>query len=390
VVKAVGVDPGTRSLDLYGFDDEEDRVLVDEAISRDRVTERPSIVLDALRRVAEEVGGLDAIVAPSGYGVPLKRASEANVEELRLATFVSDEDVKRRLKIVGLREVMMALREARDLNAWFTPGVIHLPTVPSHRKANKVDMGTADKLFSAALAIKDQAELYGLRYQDASLIVLEVGFAYTSAIAVEGGEVVDGVGGTTGWVGYLGMGAMDAELAYALANTLGGFSKQLLFTGGAAYIAGLDPYAVGVEEFVKVARRGEGRARVAYEALLEGAVKSVASLLPSIDRPREVLLSGRFTRVQGFLEDLKAKLEGFLGRLNLNVKVRRLRSRAKVAKEAAEGAAIIANGLAGGRFSELVECLKLRQANGTVFDHLYLEGDVASRLKEFFAYGGQR
>ncbi|WP_367883289.1 DUF1464 family protein [Thermococcus peptonophilus] len=52
--------------------------------------------------------------------------------------------------------------------------------------------------------------------------------------------------GTAGFPGYLGMGGfMDGELAYALANALEDFGKMVLFQGGgAAYVAGIDPFSV--------------------------------------------------------------------------------------------------------------------------------------------------
>jgi predicted butyrate kinase (DUF1464 family) len=43
-------------------------------------------------------------------------------------------------------------------------------------------------------------------------------------------------------------------------------------------------------------------------------------------------------------------------------------------KEAARGAALIADGLAGGRYRELVEVMRLKEARGTVLDRLYLTG----------------
>ena len=59
-----------------------------------------------------------------------------------------------------------------DLAIWpqgefvFTPGVVHLPTVPAYRKVNRVDMGTADKVCAAALAVREQADRRRCRERD--------------------------------------------------------------------------------------------------------------------------------------------------------------------------------------------------------------------------------
>ena len=62
--------------------------------------------LEKLRDAQNRVGKIDAIVGPSGYGMKLKRAQEATDEEIAEATFVTEADVKRRLRIIGLRELM--------------------------------------------------------------------------------------------------------------------------------------------------------------------------------------------------------------------------------------------------------------------------------------------
>ncbi|WP_297504063.1 DUF1464 family protein, partial [Thermococcus sp.] len=349
MVKAVGIDSGTKSMDIFGFDDETGKVIVDTAVDRNRVTENPGIIIDVLREVQDEHGRIDAIVGPCGYGIPLKPAREATDAEIALATFITGADVERRLKIVGLRELMLLMRDAEDLNIYFTPGVIHLPTVPEWRKANRVDLGTADKVFTAALSIVREAERKGIPYSETNLIAVEAGFAYTSAMAVRNGQIVDGMAGTAGFPGYLGMGFMDGELAYALANALDDFGKLVLFQGGAASVAGVDPFKVSPEEFVKLAREDEN-VQKGYIAMIEAILKDVFALLPSV-RPDAVYLSGRFSRIPEFFGDVKAALEGAFETYGFSVEVLKLESRAK-AKEAAEGSAVIANGIAGGKYRE--------------------------------------
>ncbi len=52
-----------------------------------------------------------------------------------------------------------------------------------------------------------------------------------------------------------------------------------------------------------------------------------------------------------------------------------------VAKAAAHGAAVLADGLAGGRYAALVERLGVRDASGTALDHLRLHGADRIRLR---------
>ncbi len=379
MVKAVGIDSGTKSMDLFGFDDETDEVIADVSVDRNRITENPAVILELLREIQGKHGKIDAIVGPCGYGIPLKPAKEATDEEIALATFITEADVRRRLKIVGLRELMLLMREAKDLNVYFTPGVVHLPTVPEWRKANRIDLGTADKVFTAALAMVRESEKKRIPYSQTNLIAVEVGFAYTSAMAVKNGQIVDAMAGTAGFPGYLGMGFMDSELAYALANALDDFGKLLLFQGGASYIAGVDPISVSPEEFVKLAREDEN-VRKGYNAMIEAIVKDVFALLPSA-KPESIYISGRFSRIPEFFRDVKGALEGAFKDYGFSIKVLKLESRAR-AKEAAEGSAVIANGIAGGKYRGLVESLKLRESSGSIFDWVKLKERENLRIFE--------
>jgi len=379
MVTAVGVDPGTRSMDIFGFDDETGEVIIDLALPRFEVTKNPEIVLDAIGEIDR---GIDAIIGPSGYGLPMVKASEVSEAEIRAATFITKADAEKRLNIVGLRELMFLMKDS-SLNIWFSPGVIHLPTVPEHRKVNRIDMGTADKVFTAVSGIKDQAERYNIDFSETSFIILEIGFGYTAALGIENGKIVDGVGGTMGGVGYMGMGGMDGELAYALANTITDFSKMVLFKGGAVSISQIDPQKVSIEEFVSLAQGAEP-VKLAYSAMLESIIKDTYLMLSSVRKPKEILLSGRFMKVEPFVQDVISILREHLGELGINAEIRTLKRTGSNVKEAAEGAAIIANGIAGGRYESLIENMELIKSSGGVFSHLYLDTKVRERIEETF------
>ena len=59
-------------------------------------------------------------------------------------------------------------------------------------------------------------------------------------------------------------------------------------------------------------------------------------------------------------------------RLSAFAPVRRVEGYAAVAKEAAQGAALIGQGLMGGPLADLVEAMGLRDARGSVLDHLFV------------------
>ena len=380
MVRAIGIDSGTKTMDIYGFDDKDGEVLIDLAIPREEITQKPCILIEKLRETQKAAGFIDAIVGPSGYGLPLQKAREATEEDIALATFVTEADVKKRLKIVGLREAMQMMKRTEDLAVWFTPSVVQLKTVPKYRKANRIDMGTSDKVLSAVLAVKNQAERLKIRYDETNFVLLEIGFAYTSALAIRNGQIVDAMAGTAGFPSYLGMGFVDSELAYALANTVKDFSKLMLFDGGCASVAGIDS-SKPLDEFVNAAKNSK-KVKAGYDLMLESIVKDVASLLPAV-KPKEVLLSGRFVNMPQFLEATKAKLQNFFKEIGSQVDVVKFQGEAKVTKQAAEGAAVFANGIAHGKFDEIVRVMKLRESEGTIFDNLYLGETVKKGLDVF-------
>ncbi|MEM4942817.1 MAG: DUF1464 family protein [Ignisphaera sp.] len=363
MVRVIGTDSGTKSYDIFGFDDESGEILVDESIPRDEMVRDPSIIIKRLKQI-DSVYRIDAIVASSGYGMPLKLARDATDEEIAMATFVTENDVKRGLRILGLRKLMKMLKEDKQLNekTYFTPGVIHLPTVPRYRKINRIDMGTSDKIYSVALAIARHAEAKNISYSSVNLITVEVGFAYTSAIAVKCGEIVDALAGTSGFPSYLGGGFIDGEIFYAVANAVE-VSKEVLFRGGAAYLSNIDPFRTPIEMFIEMEDEG-------YRLMLESIAKDISVLMVSTE-PDSIYFSGRFTRVKKFMEDLSRYLEeNLFKKFRESPMIVKLESRGRIAKEAAEGAAIIASGIVGGRYKELVNVLRLRESSGTIFDYI--------------------
>jgi predicted butyrate kinase (DUF1464 family) len=108
-------------------------------------------------------------------------------------------------------------------------------------------------------------------------------------------------------------------------------------------------------------------------AALEALVKAVLALTASVPAPREILAAGRLAGAPGVLDALAERLAGV-------ATASAAAGLGPRAKTAAQGAAVLADGLAGGRYAALAERLRLREASGTALDHLRMHGAERIRL----------
>jgi predicted butyrate kinase (DUF1464 family) len=336
-IRVAGTDPGTSSLDVVIL---EDGVVGDQCrFTPDQLQTDPSSPV----RWLSERGPFDLIAGPSGYGLPLVRAADCTERDLALMTLVRPDergpDDARRQGVLGFASLVRELR-ASNLPVVFLPGVIHLPTVLEHRKINRIDLGTADKLCVAALVLAQRPLRLGMELGEYYGCVVELGSAFTACLVLSKGRVVDGLGGTSGPPGWRGGGAWDGELAYLLSP----LQKRDLFASGAGSVPD-----------------GSTGRRWFREAL----VKAVAGL-QAVTKFDEVVLSGRLLESEPELAE-QAALD-----LSLLSRVIALPSLPGAwVKHAAQGAAILADGVAGGTYAPLVEHLELKSAGGTVLDWLH-------------------
>lgn len=343
MTRVVGFDPGTVSIDVCGLAD--GRVYLDRSWPTEEALAHPEAFIELL----QSSGAPDLVAGPSGYGLPLLSSAQVTEDDLRLAFLAPPEEPG---GIGGLRRLARQLGGS-GLPVRYLPGVIHLDTVPEHRKLNRIDMGTADKLCAAALAVDQECERRACPPEAVSLILMELGGGFTAGVAVEQGQIVDGIGGTGGPIGWRAPGALDGEVAFLA----GQITKAALFQGG-------------VSSFIE---QQPQRRAVGLEAYIEGVIKTVRQLCCSAPSAEQIVVSGR----KGAEPEILQRLTRALADLG---PVRLLRGFAAVAKQGAQGAALLADGLSGGRRAALVDRLRLREAGGTVLDHLlFISPETAKR-----------
>jgi predicted butyrate kinase (DUF1464 family) len=362
-MRVTGIDPGTLNFDLCGLSN--GRIILDTTISSLEANQNPDIIFQLL----DSVLPLDLIVGHSGMGIALKKGEDVGDLEIVEMLLAPRRELEGGLKggTPDLIQAMYKLYKSPKLKHYpfiFIPGVIHLPTVPEFRKANRVDMGTADKLCCAVLGVKDQAERLRIPYDETSFILIELGFGFNCALTVERGKIVDGLGGTNFGPSFLTLGSVDAELARILPHIA---SKErmtrLTFADGGTVSISRDR-DLTPEKFI----RSHHQFPNAWQSFIEATVKAAASL-NEYANPKEIMISGRLSGFDELLQELNTKLSKF-------APIRKLEGLqgVKVAKQAAQGAAILANGLAGGEFKEIVDNMEIRGAKGSLLDHIHFWG----------------
>jgi predicted butyrate kinase (DUF1464 family) len=353
--RVAGIDPGTVSFDLCVLQDGE--TIVEEVLETGSLSEDSGPLLDALARH----GPYDLVYGPSGYGLPLVAAGDVGERELAEMVLVRPDESRAEAGVGGMRSLLRALASS-GLPVVFGPGVIHLPSVPRHRKYNRIDMGTADKVCAAACAIVDQSVRQAVNVDETAMILLELGGAFTAALAVDGGQIVDGIGGSSGPLGVRAAGALDGEVAYLLGPAI---RKNTLFSGGA-----LDPDGTlditDMDALWASPAHAEG-----WSALIEATAKAVRALVVSVPAPHEIVVSGRLARLPELIATLASSFEAIAPVIAL------VPGRASAA---ARGGALLADALAGGRNAPLADALKVREARGTVLDYLRVAGAGAISL----------
>jgi len=357
--RVAGIDPGTVSFGVCALDAGE--VVLERSFPTADIGADPAPLVETL----VEHGPFEVVLGPAGYGLPLVPGEQIGERELALIVLLREDEPRGRVGVGGMRSIVGAL-VAAALPVVFGPGAIHLPTIPAYRKWNRIDLGTADKVGSVALCIVDQARRLAIDFAETSFVMLELGGGFSAAVAVDAGRIVDGLGGSAGPIGARACGALDAEAAYLLGGAL---SKRTVFSGGALDPRGELDLSAGL-----TALRSDPRHRDGWLALEEGAAKAALALTVSVPRPREILVAGRLAQAPGLVEALGERLAAV-------APVRVAADLGAGAKAAARGAAVLADGLAGGRYATLVERLGVAEAGGSALDHLRMHGADQIRLR---------
>ncbi|RLG83834.1 MAG: DUF1464 domain-containing protein [Thermoprotei archaeon] len=361
MARALGIDPGTKSFDLVVIDN--DRVVWEKSIETADIARDPKVLIEAI----EEAGRVDLIAGPSGYGTPIvcnEDIIDPYTFALEILLLTRREDIEEGMErgepgiavYKAIADTVAVLWEKRA-RVCYIPSVILLPTVPRYRKINRIDMGTADKMAIAVLGVFDQSRRLGISYEETSFILIEMGYGYNAVLAIDHGRIVDGYGGTLVPTGFLTIGSIDAEVVVAGRS----WSRSDVFYGGVSTIC--NEYSV--EKALEKALREE-TCRDAFKNMYESIVRIVYAINKSLEKPREIILSGRLSRVP----EIREAIEKLLEDIAPVTKIQGLPG-ARISKEAAQGYATVGEGIAHGFFHDLIKHMGIDKARGTVFDYLY-------------------
>ena len=353
MVRVLGVDPGSKSWDFFGLED--DKILLDTSIPSKELMKDPVKAIPVIKSVEN----IDLMVAPSGFGLPMKKVSDLTEKDIFFTLLKFEQQEKE--KLVGLGEILRLIK-AENIPGIIVPGVKHLPTVPRYRKINKIDMGTADKLCTSVVGIRDQMERSQINPEEVNFIMVEVGYGFTAVLAIENGQIIDGIGGAN-IMGFRACGSLDGELAYLIKN----IEKKNIYKGGVASIAGY--FDMSLKEITLLAEKDEQikTALKSYISSVKKAVFGISSSFSDKNKITEILLAGRGA-------ELTYLKERFVRGLKDVAPVRTMKTYSQIAKRAAQGAAFIAKGISSNDniYESIINNLKIKEASGTVLDDIFI------------------
>jgi predicted butyrate kinase (DUF1464 family) len=350
----LGIDPGSKSWDFIGLNN--NHIILDTSIPTKDLIRDPYKCITIIKSL-DEREKIDLMVAPSGFGLPLRKSSELTKKDIFLTLLKFQKEEKEEL--VGLGKILKLIQHEK-IPGIIVPGVKHLPTVPRFRKINKIDMGTADKLCTTVVGIKDQMESQNIPPEQSNFIMVEIGYGFTAVVAVENGKIIDGIGGSN-IMGFRACGSLDGELAYLIKE----IKKKNIYKGGVAYIAG---YAdLSLREISLLAEK-DSQTNMAFQAYVSSVKKAVYAISSSFSENKkelEILLAGRGAEIKYIKKKITNALNAF-------TPVRLMKTYSQIAKRAAQGAAYIANGLLGEKYAPIVANLELKGASGSVLDDIFI------------------
>ncbi|MHA1883774.1 MAG: DUF1464 family protein [Promethearchaeota archaeon] len=360
-LSVLGVDPGSKSWDFFALNGDE--IILDTSIPSKELIQEPQKAIDIIRTLEK----LDLMVAPSGFGLPLKEVEDLTENDIFFTLLKFEQEDQK--KLLGLGEILRLIKR-EPIKAVIVPGVKHLPTVPDYRKINKIDMGTADKLCTSVVGIRDQTETYQIEPEESNFIMVEIGYGFTAVLAIENGQIIDGIGGSN-IMGFRACGSLDGELAYLIKE----IHKKNIYKGGVASIAGFSD--LSLKEITLLAEKDE-QVKTALKAYISSVMKAVFGISSSFskrDKIKEILLAGRGA-------DLRYINNWIEKELNDVAPVRIMKTYSQIAKRAAQGATFIANGLLEGKFKHIINTMKLKEASGSILDNIFIPYDKNKIMRD--------
>jgi len=255
---------------------------------------------------------------------------------------------------IGIRKFLSNANKRR-FNGYVIPSVKQLPTVENFKKINVIDLGTSDKLCSAIYALS-----LSKNFKKEDFILAEIGYGFNAFIKIYNGKICDGIGGTIASSGFLAHGKIDKEIINIINN-----KKIEKFSSGVLSIL---KKKISPQEFFKNYKKFKNR-ELAYLYFMDGLIKDISTLLNS--KISKIYLCGK---ISAFVEDeIKERLEKKFAR---TIEVKNIEKNENGVdvhwSSASRGGAILANGICGGKFKNLIDWMKIKDAKDDIFDYIFI------------------